>query len=266
MDIVKCPVCGELLKQYQAFYRCQKNHSFDIAKEGYTNLLLNQSSKIHGDAKDMLQARKYIQEQGYYQSVAKTIVSMMNDLSKEQIVDIGCGIGYYSAFVQEAFHTNVIGIDISKDALKMAAKKNASVGYYVASNKSLPLMDQSADLIMNIFSPVYITEVKRVLNTHGYIIVVSANKDHLIELKEIIYEDIHDKDELRNDIEDDAFKLVNETSVKESMIFDKKSLDNLFLMTPHYWTSSIKGKEKLAEIDELLLSIDVSVKLYQLGK
>ena len=61
-----CPVCGGALEKRAGAYRCQKNHSFDIAKSGYVNLLLNSSQGHHGDDKLMVRARRDFLDKGYY--------------------------------------------------------------------------------------------------------------------------------------------------------------------------------------------------------
>ena len=51
-----CPVCAGALERRAGAYLCPKNHSFDIAKSGYVNLLLNSSQGHHGDDKLMVRA------------------------------------------------------------------------------------------------------------------------------------------------------------------------------------------------------------------
>ena len=46
---LRCPVCAGALEKRAGASRCPKNHSFDIAKSGYVNLLLNSSQGHHGD-------------------------------------------------------------------------------------------------------------------------------------------------------------------------------------------------------------------------
>jgi len=57
-----CPVCGGLLQLNPSgkSYVCQNQHSFDLAKEGYLNLLPVQykHSKEPGDSKQMMLARR----------------------------------------------------------------------------------------------------------------------------------------------------------------------------------------------------------------
>ena len=61
-----CPVCGGVLVREEGRYCCQKGHSFDIAREGYVNLLPanQQHSKTPGDDKEMAAARTRFLEGG----------------------------------------------------------------------------------------------------------------------------------------------------------------------------------------------------------
>ena len=61
-----CPVCAGALERRAGAYLCPKNHSFDIAKSGYVNLLLNSSQGHHGDDKLMVRARRDFLDKGYY--------------------------------------------------------------------------------------------------------------------------------------------------------------------------------------------------------
>lgn len=251
--MIICPVCKESLIKYNKQYKCTNNHSFDIAKQGYTNLLINQSSKIKGDSKEMLHARNNIQEALFYEPLLKEILSVLP--SVDNILDIGCGTGYYTRH----FKGNVIGIDIAKDALKIAARNDKFSTYIVASNKELPVKDKSIDLVINIFAPIYLEEVLRVLND-GYIVVVSPNENHLIELKGVIYDSIIKKEELRNELDLECVTTKNVVYKKE---LQKSELHDLFLMTPHYWTSTISGKERISNLSSLEITFDFNIKVYK---
>lgn len=63
---LRCPVCAGALEKRAGAYLCPKNHSFDIAKSGYVNLLLNSSQGHHGDDKLMVRARRDFLDKGYY--------------------------------------------------------------------------------------------------------------------------------------------------------------------------------------------------------
>ncbi len=251
-----CPNCKSPLHKINNTYKCDNLHSFDIAKQGYTNLLINQSSKLKGDTKEMLEARLFIQERSLYTPLKDKIISIIPQVNKT--LDIGCGIGYYTSFLNEKSEI-VYGVDIAKDALKIASRNDKNTSYFVASNKELPFQSSSIDLVTNIFSPIYIEEVNRVLN-EGYVLVVAPNFNHLIEMKEIIYDTIIPKDEERNNL---SLLLHKEDNITYKKVLDREEISNLFLMTPHYYTSSLNGKNRLSQVDELEVTFDFNIKLYK---
>ncbi|MBW6453984.1 MAG: hypothetical protein K0A92_09425, partial [Methyloprofundus sp.] len=99
-----CPICQTPLVNIlpAQSYECVNNHRFDIAKEGYINLLPAQhkKSKEPGDSKEMMRARRNFLEAGFYQPLAQAISSIIDqylaDTPKLHILDMGCGEGYYS--------------------------------------------------------------------------------------------------------------------------------------------------------------------------
>lgn len=53
-----CPICGESLNKSENALKCQNNHCFDFAKEGYVNLLVSsKSGDKTGDSKESARAR-----------------------------------------------------------------------------------------------------------------------------------------------------------------------------------------------------------------
>ena len=80
MEIWKCPVCGKQLLKEDRCYKCSESHQFDIAKQGYINLLQSQvsKSKQHGDEKEMVRARQEFLEKGYYGIFRETLGNLLN--------------------------------------------------------------------------------------------------------------------------------------------------------------------------------------------
>ena len=75
MSLFRCPVCGSPLVRTDRAYRCERGHSYDIAKEGYTYLLPpNQKhSAAPGDDKGMAAARRDFLSKTYYSPLFNTI-------------------------------------------------------------------------------------------------------------------------------------------------------------------------------------------------
>ncbi len=160
-----CPVCQVPLTQHlpSKGYYCKNKHHFDLAKEGYLNLLPAQhkKSKEPGDSRAMMRARRNFLEDGFYQPMAKAVVSMIEKHKTKglmRILDMGCGEGYYCRQI-EALSLGGIndfdlhGIDIAKNAILAAAKKQENARFIVASNKRLPYANDYFNLVMRIYAP-----------------------------------------------------------------------------------------------------------------
>jgi len=68
MSILICPNCKSALHRSDKVLICENGHSFDVAKEGYVNLLLaNRKKSLNpGDNKIMMNAREAFLSIGFY--------------------------------------------------------------------------------------------------------------------------------------------------------------------------------------------------------
>ena len=267
MSVIKCPNCSEQLLKVEAnnLYKCINNHSFDMAKQGYVNLLISNKNKDlhHGDSKEMLEARKAVLWNGYYKSISDTLNRRVLGLVKENcsVLDAGSGIGYYLIELKKNLNQNIdyYGIDISKKGIIESAKKEKDIHWIVGSTAKLPFMDESVNVIISIFSPITLSEVERVLKPGGKFIVISPNEHHLLELKEEVYETILSRNYDQNEMISNVLTKSYSETILDEVDFKKDDLRNLLLMTPHYWRSSVESKEKLYSLDSLKVSIDVKL-------
>ena len=101
---LRCPVCAGALEKRAGAYLCPKNHSFDIAKSGYVNLLLNSSQGHHGDDKLMVRARRDFLDKGYYDRFIAAVADAAAEFTPPEatVLDAGCGEGIYSLAVLRA--------------------------------------------------------------------------------------------------------------------------------------------------------------------
>lgn len=255
-----CPICNKPLTTGEKNLSCSKRHSFDIAKQGYVNLLPVQNKKsLHpGDTKEMLIARREFLNSGIYQpicnSVTQTVSKLLQNAEQPQIVDIGCGEGYYTTAIKNAVANSAcIGIDISKDAVRMACSRDKEIVWAVATAGCLPVADNSTDLITAMFSLISKDEYTRILKKGGYIIEVIAGNNHLIELKHIIYDEVYKQDKKPAYISDD-FKEISREEQEFSFTLDNAQLKNLLMMTPHLWRIKKENREKLEQTESLTLT------------
>src|ERR1700730_10081044 len=179
MALLVCPVCHTGLRQVDGALVCANTHSFDIAREGYINLLLQ---KRTGDAKEMLRARRNFLERGFYAPLADAVNELVRTHLQDvpeplHILDAGCGEGYYLDRLQNALAPlqsgYYIGLDVSKEAIRMAAKRYRQLLFVVADVKQrLVLADGVIHAILNIFAPRNQSEFARVTSANGILIVV----------------------------------------------------------------------------------------------
>ncbi len=261
-----CPVCNDKLEIHGKAYSCSERHCFDVSKEGYVNLLMSQQSSLkrHGDDKMMVRARRDFLEKGFYARLQKTLCDVVvKNVSKDGVIaDIGCGEGYYTKAISTVNHFNVFGIDISKDALKYAAKSMKNASFAVASAFSLPFADESCDCVLSVFAPSAYEEFSRVLKNSGRLIKVVPLEDHLWDLKRAVYKEPYkNKPEIRND---ELFRLVSVEELKYNITLDcGDDIMNLFKMTPYYYKTGREEIEKLSQMTELETVVHFAVEVYE---
>jgi 23S rRNA (guanine745-N1)-methyltransferase len=251
------------------YYNGPKRHCYDFASGGYVNLTKPGQSG-GGDSKQAVKARSSFLDLGYYAPLRDRLCDLMCDILKPSadtlIVDAGCGEGYYSCEIAQRGFA-VAGFDLPKFATDAAAKRakkanleNAFFG--VASVFELPIADNSAKAVVNIFAPCVNDEYYRVIDKGGYLIVACAGPDHLLGLKRAIYKEIHLND-MRADMPI-SLKHLDSVRVKYDIELNtNESIKNLFAMTPYYWKTSPNDVKKLDYIDRLNTEIDVILEIYQ---
>lgn len=218
----------------------------------------NASGKRHGDDKLMVLARKNFLDKGYYNTLRQKISNVLG--SGNLVLDSGCGEGYYTTHFAES--NTVLGIDISKDALKYAAKRCKKATFAVASISDIPIADNSVDVVLNIFAPDSPKEFSRVLKKDGRLIEALPLENHLFELKEKIYEKPY-----KNPVpsyEKENFKIKSVTEVKYMIHLEsQEDIDALFKMTPYYYKTSQSDQQKLEKLENLSVSLEFAVAEYE---
>lgn len=271
MSFFICPICGNALQRAQNSLHCEKNHCFDLAKSGYVNLLLSQKSKDkrHGDDKLMVRARQDFLDKGYYYVLLQNVCERIESYARDgaHLLDCGCGECWYTAKVCEYLAAKGIavraaGVDISKDALAIGAKRNPDIELAVASAFHLPVRSHSCDLLLNFFAPCSAGEYARVLKAGGILIRAIPLERHLWELKEAVYEQPY-----VNEVEEPAlegFTLLDRGEIRERLHLDtREDIANLFAMTPYYYKTSAADQQKAAALQSLDTRIEFAVLVYR---
>lgn len=261
LNILICPNCGENLSYTETRFVCPRNHCFDIAKEGYVNLLLpnQKKSKDPGDDKTMINARQEYLNNGYYQPLRDEICKIIDRSNAEVILDAGCGTGYYTNNLDSNKY-QICGVDISKHAIKIASKNNKDNLYIVASIFSLPIESKSIDIILNIFAPKPKVEFERVLKNDGLIIEVVPGKKHLRELKTVIYEKEFLENKEKYAFEN--FKLEQTQRLSYSKKFNNAhDIINLLKMTPYWYNGGEINSQLIldANINEITFDFIINI-------
>ena len=272
MSMFRCPLCGgDFIKEVRTL-KCEHGHSFDISAEGYTHLLPanKMNSKIPGDSKEMAASRSAFLDGGYYEPLRTAVTETVLELAKTEepaVLDCGCGEGYYTAGVAKELinripKAKIAGFDISRPSVKRAAKRTKEVEFAVASVFDIPVADASFDILLNIFSPLSISEYSRVLKSRGYYIYVVPAARHLWQLKAAIYDTPYESKE--EDIPYEGFEHIETKRVRyETEIRTKEDIFSLFQMTPYYWKTSAKGAEKLSKLDSLKTEVAFDIHIYR---
>ncbi|MBB5490093.1 23S rRNA (guanine745-N1)-methyltransferase [Nocardiopsis metallicus] len=189
-----CPVCGNPLIQGPRGLSCASGHSFNIAREGYAGLLTGATPPGAGDSKDMVAARLRFQAEGHYDPIGLALAEQLaaggaaGFANGGVIVDVGGGTGHYLNQVLDRIPEAVgLTTDVSKFAARKAARAHPRSGAVTADSwRRLPLADDTADALLNVFAPRNAAEFHRVLKAGGVLLVVTPAADHLAEPREAL--------------------------------------------------------------------------------
>lgn len=259
---IKCPICNEELVRIDNMYRCFNRHNYDIAKEGYINLLKKQGGKDFGDDPTMVKARRSFFNLDYYAPLKLKLTELINSYNPNTLLDLGSGEGYYTNYFKEHTNADIMGIDIAKEAVRIASKQNRNVNYVVGSVQDIPLYDSSIDLVINNFTPLDLDEIYRVLNKDGILITTKVGKNHLLELKQSIYDEVYLND--NEPINDKRYMLLDSLIVKFKIdLKSNEDITNLFMMTPYAHHTSLASKEKLKQLNLLDVTCEFNIDIYK---
>ena len=259
-----CPICGEPLTKQDRSYTCPNRHSFDIARQGHVNLLpvQHKRSLSPGDTAQQVVSRRAFLDGGFYAPIQRTLCTMAKDHGcTGPILDIGCGEGYYSAALAEDMGAELLGLDISKEAVRYAAGRYKNATWICASAAHLPVKDQSFGLLTSLFALTMPEEFKRVLRPDGAFIQVLAAEDHLLGLKNIIYPQLHHKEKFTTpDIP--GFRLAESRKLQFTFTVEGQQVQNLLCMTPHVYRIGKEGADRLRRTESLTDTASVVLNLY----
>ena len=259
-----CPVYKKQLSKSGGSYVCPEKHSFDISRRGYVNLLQSQSPKNHGDDKQMAAARREFLNGGFYSRLRECICS---NIKGSCVADICCGEGYYLEGICQKLSAcssdgSTYGIDISKAAVDAACRRSYAVqtSLAVANCTALPISDNIVSTALSVFAPISENEVYRVLTDDGILIRVVPGRDHLIELKRTVYDNAQLNPVFDNTLA--GFELRGAENLRYTMRLDGAQTRSLFTMTPYFYRTSEKDRQKLKKLSELEVTAHFYIFVY----
>lgn len=273
-----CPVCGEPLPRADRSYRCVNGHPFDIAREGYINLLLPQHrrSKDPGYSKEMIAGRRDFFDAGHYEPLADGIAELVSSYlssggGERIVVDAGCGEGYYLRRLRTLLrranaddNTLLCGLDISKHGIRVAARRDPLGLYAVASTYRMPILAETADLLLTHFSPVSAEDFRRVVKPGGVVLIGGPGEGHLFTFKELLYETPERHEPVDTLAAEAGFELIGTHSIRYPLCLrGAGQVANLLLMTPFFWSVGQATRERLAELVSLDTEVDVVMHAYR---
>ena len=207
----------------------------------------------------MVNARSAFLSEGFYDPIASELAELVGAQTQKDLtlVDAGCGDGYYLEKIDSLTEArlNLIGFDISKWAVQRAARRCRGT-WLVASNKRIPLADNAADVVLDMFGFPDFDSFARILKPDGKLICVTPGDKHLIELREIIYPTVKPTNARQYP---DLFSRDAQKNISYEVKLNKTALGNLLAMTPHLYRAPKEGLVKLARFEQMNMTIDVTL-------
>jgi len=270
-----CPLDGLPLEGIERQLRCANGHSFDLARQGYVNLLpvQNKKSREPGDSTAMIEARRRFLDAGFYLPIAQQVNALALQYLPDGdvcVVDAGCGEGYYlnqlsRALAESGRTANLIGLDIAKPAIIAATRRNKQITWLVASNSNPAIFPGTVDFILCMFGfPVY-PAFAAMLKPGGRLLLVDAAPDHLLELREIIYPEVRKSPPPVLDRALQAgFELIDSQALRyQTPGLERAQIADLLVMTPHLYRATHAGKEAAAQLASIRLTVDVVCRILE---
>lgn len=285
-DAFTCPLDGAWMQVSGDGAVCPSGHRFDRAREGYLNLLPVQgkASRDPGDDKAMVDARRRFLAAGYYAPIVQAVHAYVRERMADaaasaaapatvlRVLDAGCGEGDCLARIAAAAHADppdaslaLAGIDISKWAVRAAARRSPDIAWAVASNRRLPFRANSFDVVLCLFGfPVW-AEFARVLAAGGEVLVVDPAPDHLRELRELIYDDVTSRPPAEHPAATEAsLACVGTTSIRFTTTVEGDGhVAALLRMTPHAHRTSPERRARVDALPRLAVTVDVLLRRYR---
>ncbi len=184
-----CPLCGTAVRlQEPGSLVCSTGHCFDLSAKGYVNFVPNHRETFYDKA--LFESRRMVFAQGWYEPVLAAMGAAIGRARVDHplcVLDAGCGEGYYAAGLMAlpglAGRCRMFGMDIAKDAVAMACRRDSAPCWMAADLSHIPMRSGAVDVLLNILSPANYGEFSRVLSEGGILIKVVPGARYLSEVR-----------------------------------------------------------------------------------
>lgn len=257
VSLLRCPHCRSPLDLRQHALRCAQGHSFDVARQGYVNLLPRRPATGTGDTAAMVQARMSFLGRGHYARFADAVARAVNETGQldEPVAEVGAGTAYYLAQVLHGRTGPGVAIDVSSAAARRAARSHPRIGSVVADAwTSLPLADRCLGAAAVAFAPRSGGELARVVRPGGRVVVLVPAVDHLQQLRSalgLMQVDARKSERLAASLGDDIVP-VGEREVRWTAPLQRSDVRDLVLMGPNAFHQAPDLDERIGELPESL--------------
>ncbi|WP_410636022.1 putative RNA methyltransferase [Amycolatopsis sp. cmx-4-83] len=232
VEALRCSVCGDLIGLADRTLRCGNRHSFDLARQGYVNLLHARIPAGTADTAEMVAARADFLASGAYRGLADELARACAE-ADDLVVDAGAGTGYYLARVLDASGAFGLALDVSAAALKRAARAHPRLGAAVWNLwEPWPVGDEVASVVLNVFAPRNGPEFHRVLRPGGLLVVAAPAPDHLRELGDLVLAVDERKDERLDGTLGEYFARTGRTAVRQEVELSPEQVRQVVGMGP----------------------------------
>ena len=299
-DILICPLCGASLTrapEEPGTLRCGEGHAYDLSRAGYVNLLPpgRGRNKKTGDERAMIRARAAFLRRGFYDPLERAVRDLLKDSLPDAsesgvtvLCDMGAGEGTHTvkiaAGLSEASGRGVLalGFDASKHGAESGCRYARSLGLLIDADGEhpgdgsarvvclpanlfhLPVRSGCADAALSLFAPIAWEEAARILKPDGVFLAVSSGQEHLLALRQVLYDEVRLTD-FRPEPPDGApFALLNRIPLEFPLVLEgQEDIQNLFTMTPFFHRAPESGRERLAALESLTDTARMELSLWR---
>lgn len=236
ISMLRCPICGSTMFRKDNSLLCANRHCYDVARQGYVNFVPGQKDMFY--RKELFESRAKVFEAGIYAPVVQRLSDVLEEYVPGEnpvILDAGCGEGYYIKNVCPGRGMVRAGFDLSKDAVRLAARGQKTASFFAADLKNIPLQNRTCDAVLDIFTPANYAEFFRVLKKDGVLIKLAPRSGYLRELRELAGDMLRRKEYDGADVERYAhehMEMLAQQTITYTMPVTQETAYHLARMTP----------------------------------